>query len=292
MNRIAVLAVLALAGCVPPAPPPQPNVHYVVGPPYRIGKTWAYPRAEFAADQTGLAALAADRSGLTADGEIFDQEVLAAGHRTLQLPAILRVTNLENGRQILVRLNDRGPVSAARMLTLTRRAADLLQAVDGTRLRLQVQENESRQVALALEMATPAPALASAPRGDVEAQNLAPPPGVTSETGRGSVAAAPRAQALMPAAEFPLLLPETVTQVWVNPGALYIACGSFARLEYARIMNNRLAPLGARIISNPTAPRASAYRVRLGPFATVAEAETMLDRAIGAGVNDAAIIVD
>ena len=47
--------------------------------------------------------------GLTADGEAFDQGALAAAHRTLQLPALARVTNLENGRAVLVRINDRGP---------------------------------------------------------------------------------------------------------------------------------------------------------------------------------------
>lgn len=271
---------------------PQANPHYVVGAPYRIGGIWTYPRAEFGLDQTGLAAIAPDHVGLTTNGEVFDQTMLAAGHRSLQLPAIIRVTNLENGRQILVRVNDRGPDSPARVLALTSRAAELLRISDGTRIRLQVQEDESRQLALALEMATPAPNLASAPRGAVDAEALAPPPGVASMAGRN---ASPRATVPFPAlasAEIPKPLPETVTQVGVNPGALYIACGSFTRLEYARIMNTRLATLGARITTNPTAPRASAYRVRLGPFATVAEAETMLDSAIRAGVNDAAIIVE
>ena len=61
---------------------------------------------------------------LTADGEAFDQSALAAAHQTLQLPAVARLTNLENGLQVMVRINDRGPATPHRLVEVTRRTAD------------------------------------------------------------------------------------------------------------------------------------------------------------------------
>lgn len=279
----------------PPTPPPAASVHYVVGTPYQIGGVWRYPRAEYGVDQTGLATITPDHAGLTADGEVFDQTVLAAGHRTLQLPAIARVTNLENGRQIVLRLNDRGPASPARLLSLTRRAADLLGIQgDGTRIRLQLQDTETRQLAAEFDSTGPALDVASVPRASVQSENLAPPGGAaTSNRGRvASQTPVPVARTAAATSAIPLRLPEAVTQSFANPGQLYIDCGAFSRQDYASILVAKLAPLGARLTTSYNAPRDKAYRIRIGPFATVPEAEAMQNRAISAGVNDAAIVIE
>jgi rare lipoprotein A (peptidoglycan hydrolase) len=78
-----------------------------------------------AADQVGLASwYGADFQGKpTASGQIFDEEKLTAAHRTLPLRSRVRVTNLENGRSVEVRINDRGPYVAGRVLDLSSRAA-------------------------------------------------------------------------------------------------------------------------------------------------------------------------
>ncbi len=297
MKRALVLGLLVLlASCARlGGPNPVEKLAYVVGEPYQIGSVWRYPRAEYSFDQTGLAAIASDRVGLTADGEIFDQGVLAAGHRTLQLPAILRVTNLENGREILVRLNDRGPSNPARLLSLTKRAALLLDIrADATRLRVQMQDTETRQLAAELSSEGPKLDVASVPRGTVETESLAPPEGAAQSARVRSAAAkaAPVSSSSGVASSIPLRLPESILQGYAQPGSLYIDAGSFGRQDYASILVNKLAYLGARLTTSYTAPRAKAYRIRIGPFATVAEAESMLERTISAGVNDAAIVVE
>ncbi len=296
--RCVVLAVvLASAGCgmFNRKPVAKSEVHYVVGNPYQLGDVWRYPRAEYGVDETGLASFAPSRTGLTADGEMMDQTALVAGHRTLQLPAVLLVTNLENGLQVRVRLNDRGPAEPTRLIALSRRAAELLHMTrDGTRVRIQMDDTMTRQLASTFDAAAPKIDVQAAPVGAVSTESLAPPSGV-GQSNRGKVAAsAPTVAATATAAADPvgLRLPEQVFQVPPHPGMLYIDAGSFSRMDYASILVNKLAYLGARLTTSYTAPRDKAYRIRIGPLFTVPDAEAMLARTIAAGVNDAAIVVE
>ncbi len=124
---------------------------YKIGSPYRVGSVWYYPREDFHLDETGIASWYGPNFNeyRTANGEIFNQNLLTAAHRTLQLPCLARVTNLENGRSIIVRINDRGPFEHGRILDLSRRAAELLGFINqGTaRIRLQVLPKESEMLA-------------------------------------------------------------------------------------------------------------------------------------------------
>ena len=275
---------------------PAPVPHYVVGEPYQTGDVWHYPHEQFDYADTGLATVADRRPGPTADGEAFDQGVLAAAHRTLQLPALARVTNLQTGRAVLVRLNDRGPAAPGRLIAVTRRAAELLGAPGSAPfpVRVELLEAESRQLAGAL---APAAALSvtSAPVSTVQSETLAPPPGA-AQSGRVRVAAAgppvPVAMLVAAPVAVPLRLPEQVWQGPASPGSLYVECGSFARQQYASIMQQRLAGLGARLSTDYYAPRDAAFRVRIGPLRDVAAADAALDQALRAGVSDARIIVD
>jgi rare lipoprotein A len=271
--------------------------HYVVGQPYQAGGVWRYPRAQFDYDETGVATVIGVHPRLTTDGELYDTGLLAAAHRTLQLPAIVRVTNLETGRQVLVRLNDRGPDSPGRLIALTPRAADLLGAGGQAAfaVRVQVEEAESRQLAAELN-GDDAPHLriATAPRAAVETEMLAAPAGARQAEQRRSAPAQPAApgQASSPVPSVPLRLPETVTQVAPRSPMLYVDTGSFGRLEEAEIQRARLAPLGAQTSTSNDVPRQPAWRVRIGPLASLAQADAVLDRALRAGVTDARITAE
>jgi len=233
---------------------------------------------------------------LTADGETFDQTALAAAHPTLQLPALARITNLENGRQVLVRINDRAPASPDRLVEITRRTAELLAAADpqAVRVRLQVLEGESRRLVAELRPEGPRLAVATAPAGAVQAETLAPLPGAVQEANARTAAPQPRsadnADPIPPA--IPLRLPEAVTAVPVRPTTLEIDCGDFSALQYAELMRARLSQLGARTTTSYDAPRDQAYMVRIGPLPTVAAAEAMRRRAAAAGATDARIVVE
>ena len=139
----ALLLVLLAASC---HRPPPANPHYVLGAPYQAGGVWYYPRESYEGQETGLATVySSGHAELTTDGEAFDQTALAAAHQTLQLPAVVRLTNLENGLQVLVRINDRGPASPHRLIEVTRRTATLLRfpADAAVRVRLEVLPAES-----------------------------------------------------------------------------------------------------------------------------------------------------
>jgi rare lipoprotein A len=288
-RALALLGALLAVSCQRDVP--SANPHYVLGQPYQAGGSWYYPRESFEASETGLAVVyPSDHATFTADGEVYDPTAMAAAHQTLQLPAIARVTNLENGRQILVRINDRGPATPHRMIELTRRAARLLgMPADGVaRVRLQVLPRESQD---AVDAAPGAPSLGltAAPRGAVEQSDL-PPLG-----GAVMVNAAPRAVAAQPAAEAiaaPVLrLPEKLTQTAPEPGQLFIQLSTFQNYQYADIQRARVGGLGARIVSTREG-RVQTHRVIIGPFTSVQQADVMLDQVLRAGVTDARIVVE
>ena len=297
MRRPAAAALLllgTLAGCglfgrrpLPPAP-----AHYTLGAPYQLGGAWYYPKDLTQYEATGLAAMAPDKAGLTADGERFDQMALAASHQTLQLPAIARVTNLENGRSILVRLNDRGPAEPGRLLGLTRHAAALLGAGDGTQIRVQLDEALSRALT---EQVGGGPRLdvAAAPRGAVQAEQLAPPPGVRQSSGGAAPnsSPAPAPSSGGPAATVPDRLPDRVEQGPPSPGQIILRASEFGRADYANRQAAQLAGIGATV-ERVRDGRSERFRVRAGPFASVAQADAALDQARRAGVIDSRLVVE
>jgi rare lipoprotein A len=125
---------------------------YKVGKPYAIADVWYYPREEYDYDETGIASWYGPgfHGKFTANGELYDQNAMTAAHRTLPMPSLVQVTNLENGRAIRVRINDRGPFAHGRIIDLSKRAAELLGFLnDGTaKVRVQVLEMESRELAM------------------------------------------------------------------------------------------------------------------------------------------------
>lgn len=109
-----------------------PNPHVKIGNPYKIDGRRYVPRAEPDYDEKGIASWYGPQfhGRLTANGELFDMNRLTAAHKTLPLPSLVRVTNLENGKKAVLRLNDRGPFSGDRLLDLSRRAAEVLGTKD------------------------------------------------------------------------------------------------------------------------------------------------------------------
>lgn len=104
----------------------------------RDGKSYKIVQDPSRFSQAGLAAIydAEPGSNLTASGEMFDPMQLTAAHPTLPIPSYARITNLANGRMIVVRINDRGPYGTDRVISLSRAAADRLNTSNNTKVRI------------------------------------------------------------------------------------------------------------------------------------------------------------
>lgn len=101
---------------------------YKLGAPYKLNGVWYVPAEQPDYDEVGLASWygSAFDQRRTANGEVFDVSLPSAAHATLPLPCYVEVTNLENGRSMQVRLNDRGPFHPGRIIDLSKAAAEQL----------------------------------------------------------------------------------------------------------------------------------------------------------------------
>ncbi len=126
---------------------------YKIGTPYKINGKWYYPAVDYGYEEIGIASWYGPgfHGKKTANGEIFDQNKISAAHRTLPMPSIVKVTNLDNGRVLQkVRVNDRGPFAGNRIIDLSKKAAQELGFVNTgiAKVKVEILENESREHAL------------------------------------------------------------------------------------------------------------------------------------------------
>lgn len=121
---------------------------YKVGNPYKIGDRWYYPKEDYNYSETGMASwYGEDFNGKrTANGERYNMNTLTAAHRTLPLPSIVKVTNLQNGRSVILRVNDRGPYVKDRIIDLSKRGAQLLgyMGQGTTKVKVEIMAKESK----------------------------------------------------------------------------------------------------------------------------------------------------
>src|SRR5499426_2441258 len=123
---------------------------YKIGAPYKIDGVTYTPQEEFNHVETGVASWYGPgfHGKSTANGERYDQSERTAAHRTLQMPAIVRVTNLENGRSTVVRINDRGPFARNRVIDLSRTAAQELDIVRNGTARVRIDQLSAESLAV------------------------------------------------------------------------------------------------------------------------------------------------
>ena len=149
-------------------PVPKGGGTYRVGKPYVVGGRMYVPEEDVNYREDGLASWYGDdfHGRLTANGEVFDMESLSAAHPTLPMPCYARVTNLSNGKSLIVRVNDRGPYHGNRLIDVSNRAADLLEFKGNGVARVRVEYvgraplegSDDRQLMATLRTGTPAPA--------------------------------------------------------------------------------------------------------------------------------------
>jgi len=132
---------------------PHEGGYYKIGQPYEVDGVTYTPVEDYGYDETGIASwYGPGFHGLrTANGELYDMNQVTAAHKTLPMPSLVRVTNLDNGRSVVVRVNDRGPFVRNRIIDMSRRGAQLLgyEKIGTAKVRVQIMAAESRALAAA-----------------------------------------------------------------------------------------------------------------------------------------------
>jgi len=336
---LACIALLTACGSSSPGGPGAhgPYAHagggptqgyYKVGSPYQIDGVTYTPSVDYDYDETGIASwYGPDFHGkITANGELYDMNEVTAAHRTLPMPSLVRVTNLDNGRTIVVRVNDRGPYARGRILDMSRRGAQLLgyEKTGTAKVRVQIMARESQILAAAAKQGQ-----LSVDVAGIDNENPALPPGTPTYTRPSATPLPPperqqpppeqvaEAQAPVPVAvpivdEKKLIqqdlppqqsikgsdvggrfLPAPVaTYQKVRPSSIYVQAGAFGVQENAERLRAKLSAVGRTDIYSAVVDGRTFYRVRVGPVATVDQADALLNRVVGAGANGAKIVVN
>lgn len=295
---------------------------YKIGAPYTIDGVTYVPTEEFQHVETGVASWYGPgfHGKYTANGEVYDQSDRTAAHRTLQMPSVLRVTNLENGQSTVVRVNDRGPFARSRVLDVSRAAAEELGMTrNGTaRVRIDQLETESQAVKqIAMNGGGPEEQRAAldgsgrrgSPANSATAQAAPPPPPVSippPPTPAVMVySSRPRSPAVVPveasgSAGEPTLggSAPTVASIAVSATSLqpasgfYVQTGAFSTVGNAEKQRGLVTSYGTTEISQGSSGGREVYRVRLGPYTTQEAAGIVADRLKRSGYGDARVVAN
>ena len=290
LTRVALLLVigLLLAACGGIAPqysqglgPRTPHPTYKIGGPYTVKGVTYYPHVDYAYDQTGLASWYGEAfdGQYTANGEVFDLNQITAAHKTLPLPSIVEIINLQNNRALRVRVNDRGPFVDGRVIDVSRRVAQLLGFErSGTALvRVRILKDESVQAEAAAAQGMVSNGSAFAAAAPTAPPELAP---IT----------APR-PALAPMAVATGAAPSMQIGAAAAPVAVAAATpppqtGAPAQV-YQGLPQPQPAPPSHRfLVQSPL------YRMEIGPVDTQEEANRALAQMIQSGYRDAHIVMN
>lgn len=280
-------------------PVPWGGGRYHVGKPYQVAGVWFTPKEQPNYDRKGTASWYGEdfNRRKTSNGEWFDMNRLTAAHATLPLPSYVKVTNLENGREVVVRVNDRGPFVDTRVIDLSKRAAEVLEFKNKGKTQVRVQyigpaplndKGGKHLVAMntELERGTSMRKLIAA--ADRRRGNAAPANDVV-------VAEAPPVRKAEPVAKAETVAYEQPAEP-VAPAAptgevsYYVQLGSFSDGANAARARDQFAsawPVQFIELSGASGP---VYRVRIGPISDSDDARTALVDAQAAGFADARLI--
>lgn len=266
-----------------------------VGQPYQVAGRWFTPKEQPNYDRSGVASWYGEafHRRKTSNGEWFDMARLTAAHATLPLPSYVKVTNLDNGREVIVRVNDRGPFVNTRVIDLSKRAADVLGYKNKGKTNVRVQyigpapldDNGSHLLAMNKELSQGTPlrrmiALADRKRGRAPATDVQVATVKTKKQVAKTQLAAyskPKVQSAPP----PASGIET---------SFFVQVGSFSDVRNAERVRDEFASGWPVQFIELNGSAGTVYRVRLGPIAGRADAETALEGAIAAGFPDAHLL--
>ncbi len=256
------------------------NPTYKVGNPYKINGKWYYPAINYEYDEVGYASWYGPgfHGKKTANGEIFNQNLISAAHRTLPLPSIVKVTNLENGRvSSFVRVNDRGPFAKNRIIDLSKEAAKELGFVNRgiAKVRVEILEDESRK--FANELVQSKNKAKSAKIQNIEKKNLNPPVQEIKSDDKENKAVKEKS--------------ETDENFVLKDNKIAIQVGAFTDHRNAKSLIEKLSEFKA-YIKREFIDDKYIYRVRIGPLSNINLANQLQDKLFQLGYTSSHLVMN
>jgi rare lipoprotein A len=260
-------------------PIPKGGGRYHVGKPYQVAGRWFHPKEDSNYDKQGAASWYGEafHRRKTSNGEYFDMNMLSAAHPTLPLPSYAKVTNLENGKTIVVRINDRGPFVGTRIIDLSKRSSDALGFRGQGKANVRVQwignaplNDKGSHLAMmnkSLQKGASVRQLASVAKGrDLQ------------------IADAPRKVKRQS-----LTFANQDTELLNIQGPRIIVVGTFSQAANAQAAYDQVASLGPAQLIERNGSNGTVYRVQLGPFRSSLGAEDVLQQLRADGFPEAVL---
>jgi rare lipoprotein A len=265
---------------------PMPNYGPIKNNPYTVlGKTYFPLNDATSYRVTGTASWYGTKfhGQATANGETYDLYGMTAAHKTLPLPSYVRVTNLDNGKSVIVRVNDRGPFYSDRVIDLSFAAAKKLGYAETGTAHVRVegidpaqwwaQQGRPMPMVLAQPQRAPAAPTPVKPQTVATVETYNPPP---------QQHAAP---------VVPLEI-DSKKNASAQAGGLYLQVGAFANPDAAELLKDKLSELTAApvFISSVVRNQQTLHRVRLGPIGTQGEASQLQNTVRLANLGQASLV--
>ena len=289
------------AGGAPP-PPVTGSTAHGTNAPYQVGGIWYVPHEQPGYDMTGIASWSGSAFNMkaTANGELFDMSRFSAAHTTLPLPSMVEVTNLDNGRKLIVRVNDRGPFVGGRLIDLSQAAAAELGYERAGTAHVRVRYVGPAPLAgpeAGVRMASNAPFTPRYPASASPGSKIDPPqagrtPGSVDAADDGVVLTSyrrPEAVSQTRLDELPTARPLS-SPAPTHSGEFRIQAGAFGDQDNARRAVARLSTEGAAVIEPIQKDGATYYRVFVPGAADEAKAHEIRERIAAAGFSDAKVV--
>jgi rare lipoprotein A len=265
---------------------------YKLGAPYQAGGLWYVPAEQPSYDEVGVASWYGDEFNgqATANGELFDMYSASAAHATLPMPSIVEVTNLDNGKSMRVRLNDRGPFKNGRIIDLSRGAAQQLGYFEKGTAKVRVRYIGPAKLDGTLEPLFVAQAAAAKPLQLAALSAAEPAPPMVQATWRGGfVPAGPMAVSPPAATLIKASAPMSSTPVAAGEG-FSVQAGAFSDRAKAQHIADTLAGAGTAAVRPLDMPDKKIYRVVVGPWRDAAKAQAARAQVIALGYADARVV--
>ena len=273
---------------------------YKLGNPYLVAGTKYFPRFEPNYNETGIASWYGEpfHGRATANGERYNMNALTAAHKTMPMSATLRVTNLEHGRTLMLRVNDRGPFVSGRVIDISRRGAQLLGFYrKGTaKVRVEFIEFAPLIEKVKAPLTDPGDGIVA---GDTPGRRMSADELMEAESApfgdRPDISTqyldAPMTTGKLSGIENDALTAQPDPGNGTVLSGMFIQLGAFAERSNAVRLARQLNHISPSVISAANVNGITWFRVRMGPLANLAQANILLERTVSAGYPNARLIV-